>query len=445
MGADRPRFHGWTMLGVAIAMGIATMPGQTVVVSLFNTSYREALGLSVTQLSAAYTAGTILAALPLSLVGKAADRFGLRIVTAAVTLAFAGALAMQSRVDHVVMLGVGFFFIRFLGQGSLGMLSGHTIAMWFERKLGTVHSFHALGFAAGSAIMPIPVAWLIEHHGWRPALLVLAGFVLLLVMPPVLTVFRNKPEDIGQHLDGDPVEHETHDVMHGGPPPPSDPALTARQAMASRAYWIIVPIMLASGLIGTALLFHMQTMLQAGGIEGTEIQAAAAIQPWPIAFAVGTMIAGPLADRLRPSMLLGLSPVVMGASCLICLAAAAGFAPEGWTVALMGTGMGVFGVSQAISVAVGNPTIARYFGRTHHGAIRGTVTTLMVAGTGTGPLMAGAAYDLANKSFTPILIVFTAVCVPLAVSTIWLRPPAPPRVRDLTPDPDEPDPPGVAV
>ncbi len=433
------------MLGVAIAMAVATMPGQTVVVSLFNASYREALGLSVTQLSAAYTAGTILAALPLALVGRAADRYGLRLVTAVVAVAFAGALAMQSRVEHVVMLGVGFFFIRFLGQGSLGMLSGHTIAMWFERKLGTVHAAHALGFAAGSALMPFPVGWLIEHHGWRPALLVLAAFVLLLVIPPVLTVFRNKPEDIGQHLDGDPVEHETHDVMHGGPPPPSDPAFTARQAMATRAYWIIVPIMVAGGLIGTALLFHMQTMLQAGGLEGTEIQAAAAIQPWPIAFAVGTIVAGPLADRVKPALLLSLAPLVMGVSCLVCLAAAAGLAPSGWTVALMGAGMGVFGISQAIGVAVGNPTIARYFGRTHHGAIRGTVTTLMVAGTGAGPLMAGAAYDLAGESFTPILLAFAIACVPLTLSAFWLRPPTPPADPDRTPDPDEPDPPGVAV
>jgi len=435
-------FYGWVMLGVAIAMAVATMPSQTVVVSLFNDSFRTAAGLNVEQLSRAYTIGTILAAFPLPWVGRMADRHGLRKVTAVVVVALAASLLLITRAHSLIQLAGCFFLIRFLGQGSLGMLAGHTIAMWFERRLGTTHSILAIaGFAGGSALMPRPTAWLIERFGWQTAMVVLAGFVLALVVPALLFLFRNKPEDIGQHLDGDPVEHATHDTMHGGRAPLNDPAFTRKQAMGTRAFWILVPIMCANGLIGTALLFHMQEMLRGAGLEGTEAQTAIAIQPWPICFGVGMLALGWLVDRFKPRHLMPIGPLLMLVACVVCLAGVAGWVPQDRVIATMATGMAIFGFSMAVSVAVGNPAIARYFGRTHHGAIRGTISLASVAATGIGPWMAGKAYVLAGDDYVPILLAFAASGVPLAAASLFLRPPKPPKDRDLShPDPDEPDP-----
>ncbi len=418
-----PFYYGWIMLAVAVVMAFATMPGQTVVIALFNNSFREALGISVSELAGAYALGTILAALPLSLVGRAADRYGLRRVTGIVVLGFALALVFQSRTSTLTMLAVGFFLMRFLGQGSLGLLATHTTSMWFERRLGRAHAILAIGgFMAGSAIAPQPVAWLIDQLGWRNAMLTLAAVVFLLVMPLVLTVFRNRPEDIAQHLDGDPAEHEHHDPAHGGPTPAGDPAFTAREALATRAFWILVPIMVANGLIGTALLFHMQAMLESAGLEGTERQAALAIQSWPIATIVGTLVVGHLADRVRPRLLLPLAPALLAIACLTCLAAVS-MVERQWVIPVMGAGMAAFGLGQAISGGVGNPTVARYFGRTHHGAIRGIIQSITVAGTGAGPLIAGLVFDYSGKSFGPILIVFSLCTIPLAIAATTLKPP----------------------
>ncbi len=419
-----PFYYGWIMLGVAVAMAMATMPGQTAVVALFNTSFRDALNLKLSELAGAYALGTILAALPLPLVGRAADRFGLRIVTGVVVVAFALALVFQSQASSLSMLAMGFFLMRFLGQGSLGLLAGHTTSMWFERRLGRAHAILAIGgFMAGSAIAPQPVAWLIAQLGWRYAMLALAAFVFFLVMPLVLTVFRDRPEQIGQHLDGDPVEHEKHDIANGGSPPPGDPAFTSRQALKTRAFWVLVPVMVANGLIGTALLFNMQAMLETAGLEGTEKQAALAIQSWPIATIVGTLIVGNLADRMRPNVLLPIGPVFLAISCLTCLIAVSGWIATPWIIPVMGAGLAAFGLGQSVSGGVGNPTIARYFGRTHHGAIRGIIQSIAVAGTGAGPFIAGVAFEWSGQSFIPILIIFAISCVPLAIMATTLRPP----------------------
>jgi MFS family permease len=433
------------MLGVAMAMAFATMPAQTVLVSLWKEPLREDLGLSLTTVSAAYSIGTIIAGLPLSFVGRVADRLGLRLTVGVVAAGFCLALVLLREATGIVTLGIGFFFIRFLGQGSLGMLSGHTIAMWFERRLGTASALLAVcGFAAGSAIMPLPTAWLIASCGWRTTLLILAGGVFVLTIPSVLILFRNRPEAIGQHLDGDPVEHATHDVLHGGRPPRIDPAFTMTQAMGTRAYWILMTNMLATGFVGTALIFHMPAMLQQAGLESTPGQAALAIQPWPITFGIATFAVGWLADRFHPARILPSSLVLMAASVLLCVAATRGMVADRLVVPLMATGMGVFGLSQAVIIGVANPTIARYFGRTHHGAIRGSIATAIVIGTGGGPYAVALGRELAGGDFTIVYLVCVAITVPLGIGAALLRRPEPPPVRDLTPGFDEVDPAGPA-
>lgn len=418
-----PRFfYGWVMLAVAIGMALATMPSQTVLVALWNEPIRRDLGLSLTSISAAYSIGTIIAALPLTFVGRIADRMGLRFTVGIVSLAYASAFVLLREAAGIITLGIGFFLIRLLGQGATGMLSGHAIAMWFERRLGSAHALLTLlGFAAGSAVMPLPTAWLLANYGWQTAMLVFAAMIALLTIPSVVFLFRNKPEDIGQHLDGDPVEH----AQRSAGPLPGDPAFTVRQALRTSAYWILLLNMLATGLVGTALLFHMTAMLKQAGLEGSEHQAALAIQPWPIAFGVTILGVGWLADRYHPAKILPASVVLMASAILLCLGATRAVVDARFVVPLMAAGMGVYGVSQAVIIGVANPTVARYFGRTHHGAIRGTIATATVMGTGCGPYAIALGYDLAGEDFTPVYLLCVALTVPLAVGAALLRKPKP--------------------
>jgi MFS transporter, OFA family, oxalate/formate antiporter len=420
------------MLGIAVLLAIATMPGQTVIAALFNDSYRGELDLSITELSAAYTIGTLLAAIPITWVGRLADRHGLRVVIGAVASLFALALVMLSRTQGIVMLGIGFFLIRCLGQGCLGMLSGHVIAMWFERRLGMAHAVVSLaGFGAGAALLPQPTAWAITELGWRTTLLVLAAFVAVLTLPAVATVFRNRPEDLGQRIDGAPVSAasvsspESASATESAKPSElesaKEPTFALTEALRTRAFWVCTLTTVFGGIVGTALIFHMSPLLQSAGLDGSARQVAVAVQPWPIAFGAFTLLAGWLVDRYRPAPLLGMGTLLLGCAMVLCVLST-GVASER-VLLLAGAGMGLFGASQAIIVGTATPTIARYFGRTHHGAIRGAVSSITVASTGLGPLMFGLGYERSGGSFAPILVGAAACAVPLAFAAWSLRPP----------------------
>lgn len=415
-GAAPRRFHGWAMLGVTTVVLVATAPGQTVLVSQFNESIRADLGLSASALSTAYMVGTVTASVPLVLVGRLADRRGPRLMTAVVATLFCGACALIGLVQGVVGLTLCFFLLRFLGQGSLGLLSGHALAMWFERRLGTVNGIKMTAAQLGFAVLPAVCVWLIAEFGWRRAYALLGVGSLVAVLPLVLLVSRDQPSQLGQRIDGRPpatprpgpdtdpaTESHDHD---------DDPACTLREALSTPQWWTLALAMSLNGLVGTALLFHVQPLLEGRGVDVTE--SAAVVRTWSLAMMAGTIPFGWVADRVAPRILLPVSVLLVGASAALQLA------PGG--AGVVHASMLVFGVAQACAMSVGTPTIARYFGRRHHGAVRSTVTLLGVAGTGMGPVVLGLSLDRTGSA-TSGLVLFAAACAPLALAAAYLRPP----------------------
>lgn len=413
----RAKFNGPVIAAACTVALIASAPGQTVVVSQFNESFTTTLGLSATALSTAYLIGTVTAAMPLTLVGSVADKFGPRRVMFVVALLFGVACIAAGQARSLVVLTLCFFCLRFLGQGSLSMLSGHVLALWYERKLGTVNGIKMVFAQVGFMASPWLAIWLIGWLDWRAAYAVLGVLVWLVVLPLAAFVLRDRPEELGQRLDGDPKDGEPSGEDPQASPVPRhvDPAFTLKQTLATRAFWIVAGATVLSGFTGTALLFHSQPILIARGLDPT--MSAAMSTSWALAVAVFVLPFGRLSDRLPPRGLLCLAGLLMAASPAIVV-----FADS---VVLLCSAMAVYGVAMAIGTAVGVPTIARYFGRRHHGSIRGFTTFLGVAGTGLGPVVLGVSLDYTG-SFAAGLTLCALLAVALAGASLTLRRPVAP-------------------
>ncbi|MGD1915476.1 MAG: MFS transporter, partial [Phycisphaerales bacterium] len=189
--------------GCTVAL-IATAPGQTVVVSQFNESFTTSLGLSATTLSTAYLVGTVAAAVPLTFVGAVADRFGPRRVMFVIAVLFGLACVATGQARSLAVLTLCFFCLRFLGQGSLSMLSGHILALWYERKLGTANRFNMVFAPGGFALSPCVAIALLGRLDWRWAYAVLGLPVPLTVLPLAGFVPTDRPAEVGQLPGGDP-------------------------------------------------------------------------------------------------------------------------------------------------------------------------------------------------------------------------------------------------
>src|SRR6056297_799800 len=195
-------FYGWIIVAVAGLGAFFSGPGQTYSVSIFINSYVDGFGWSRSLVSGYYSFATLFAGFLLPFIGRAVDKFGHRKMITIIPTLLGFTCIWMSFVVHPLMLFVGFFFLRLLGQGSMSLLPSTLVAQWFSRHRGKALSIMGIGLVVASAFFPPANNWLIQNFGaqtgWR-----VWTIALFLVMLPVGWFFvRNKPEDIGETPDG---------------------------------------------------------------------------------------------------------------------------------------------------------------------------------------------------------------------------------------------------
>lgn len=402
-----PFFYGWVMLPIATLALIATTPGQTFGISVFNPSLREALDLSHTQLTGAYALGTFLASLPQSYIGALMDRYGIRRVMTAVVVLMGLACLFISQVNGLVMLFCAFLLLRMFGQGALSLLSTNTLSMWFNHRLGTVQGVYSVGGAVALAIFPPLILFLIDAFGWRTAYALLGIIVCAIMLPILATLFHNRPEDINQFPDGEKVAPTAEQMIAL-----SKNDLTLPEAMRTYSYWVYMGMIAATAMILTAVFFNALPLFESLGLDQTV--AAYTFTIVAISSAVVQLLGGVLADYMPVRFLTALSMVGLTAAIVLLLNAHSASIAYLYAT-LIGAAQGLFNVLQGTMWV-------RYFGRTHLGKIRGSVMTAGVAASSIGPFIMGATYDWLG-SYDLSLWLFVAVFAPFIVLSLFAKPP----------------------
>lgn len=402
------------MLPIAMLGFICTSPGQTFGVSLFNDSFRDALGISLATLSTAYMLGTLTASLAMPMVGHLMDRFGIRRTMAVVVFLFGLACMYTSLAANLFMLFTAFVFLRMLGQGSLGLLSQNTVAFWFHRRLGLASGLCNIGMAGAFALVPNLNVWLIRSFGWRWAYTILGVGVWVILLPLLAIFYRNRPEDLGQQPDGarvdTPLDAQASEEMRRD--------FTLREAARTGLFWTMALATASWAMIGTAMIFHVQPIFAELGVSGGVSVMFLALG---VTLAVTQLVGGILADIVRPKFLLALSLAGITASAaLLCIMTGP------WLPLTFGV---LMGVAQGLIMAISNPIWTRNYGRANIGKIRGSLAMLMVAASSLGPFVAGLGRDLFD-TFRPVLILFALLPLPLVVAAMLVRRPVyPPPTR----------------
>ena len=414
LSARLPFYYGWVMLPVAMLAQAVTTPGQTVGVSIFNPSFQNELNISISQLTGAYMIGTLIAAVPQPYIGGLMDRFGIRRVMTVAVILLGSACIYTATVQSLGMLLIAFLLLRMFGQGALSLLAANIPAMWFRKRLGRVSGLVNIGWAGTTAILPPIFLWMIHQFGWRWAYVLLGVAVLLILLPILFVVFRNRPEDVGQQIDGlsvveePPVKNSTASDEVGA----EAVSFTLREAQRTPAYWIMFAYTALWAMIATAIFFNLLPYFTSLGL--TETQAAATYTTLAISATITQLIAGILADRVPLNGLFSVGVVCFITSVWMLINV---------TLPLRAHGYAIFmGLTQGFGGVVGGTLWARYYGRQHLGKIRGSVFTAGVAGSSTGPFIMGLIYDQLG-SYQISLWIFLWLLVPIAFAALWAKPP----------------------
>jgi sugar phosphate permease len=355
--------------------------------------------------------GTILASLPQSYIGAWIDKLGIRRVTLTIITAFSLACILISQVNNLLSIFIAFFFLRMLGQGALELLSTNMLPMWFREKLGTISGFRnvAINLLIGS--VPIGVLALIKDIGWRNTYIFTGLTVFGVLAPIVFFLFINRPEEIGQIVDGNPhLLAQDEEVQETAS---SETSFSLKMAMRTRAYWILTCAWFSWAAIATGITFNLLPIFTTKGF--TEEQAAATFSVLMVVSAAFQIIGGIFADRYKLNYL-AFNSLALYAISIFVLTLVSSSILMPMYIFLLGLAQGIFG-------GLNNTVWVRYFGRMHLGKIRGSVWTATVAGSSIGPFLMGLNYDHSG-SFTISLLGFACLLVCLAVAGLWATAPA---------------------
>lgn len=410
------RFLGWRIAGLATITGAMTGPGQTIGVSVTIDPLIAELGLSRSQVSAAYLVGTLAGAALLLPVGNWIDRVGARHAMRWIGVAFGLGLVAMAAVQGFLTLVIGFTLIRWLGQGALSLVSSLAVIPWFERRRGLVFGMTTTIVMALMSLTPLVLRVAVEAYGVRAMWLLAAAAVWLSVVPIGHFGIVDRPADVGQRPDG---EYRAAPTVFTNPA--AETSSTRSNAITQPRFILMSCVIATTSMLITGLNFHQISILTGSGLSATE--AAAMFVPQVFGTIGLGLAAGALADRLPARFLLAASMVV-----LICALAMVGRLEPGWQVVAYAT---LLGAALGAQLPLVPTVLPRWFGLGQIGGIQGVAMLVMVAGSAAGPLTVAL---LAGSTGGYSTAAWWLTSIPLAagLGALWIKEPAhPARTRTV--------------
>lgn len=359
----------------------------------------EQRGWSKTALSGAAALQSVETAILGPALGWLLDRFGPRAMVQVGMLVFGSGFLMLSQIDTIggfyasaVMMAVGV---------SLGGYFPLTVALiqWFERYRARALSIMSMGLALGGVMVPV-VAWCMATYGWR-ATAFGSGIIIMTLGLPLARMIRWRPQDHGLNVDGLPPIPDTvnGDATVGFP---IRAEFSARQALRTRAFWLLA---LGHGfalLVVTAVNVHAITHMKEG-LGYSVTQAAFFIMVMTFGQVIGVTLSATIGDRFEKRFLAALCMLghMLG---LLLLTYATHPAQVVAFAILHGMAWGLRGpLMQSIR--------ADYFGRNAIGMILGLSSVIIALGQIAGPMVAGILADLTGNYRTGFTVLaLTAGC-----------------------------------
>ncbi|MDE2367728.1 MAG: MFS transporter [Burkholderiales bacterium] len=230
-------------------------------------------------------------------------RYGLRRIIGAAMLLIASGMALATQMHALWQFQLLWGVVLGFGSGLTALVLGATVAnQWFEQRRGLVMGLLTASTATGQLVFLPLAAWLIEHHGWRAAVLPTLAMCAL-VITLAATLVRSRPEEIGLRPYG-------ADAAAAAPPPQptrkprmSDPVTVLLEAMRSPMFWLLAGTFFVCGLSTNGLIqTHFISLCADYGLA--PVPAASVLAMIGAFDFVGTIASGWLTDRYDARRLL---------------------------------------------------------------------------------------------------------------------------------------------
>ncbi|MFK7894984.1 MAG: MFS transporter [Myxococcota bacterium] len=399
-------FHGWWMVSTHFL-------GQLFIVGFFSYSYplivvpvEEEFGSGMEAISFGMIGCSVIGLVLPLFVGPLVDRWSARWLMLIGAVTTAAGLIGLSFSQNVTQFVIAMAVLIGAANVLLGPIAGSAvISRWFVASRGRALGLASIGTSVGGILMPQFFSWGIDGIGWRAVLQWTALAVVLVVVPLLLFVFRDRPSDAGMEPEGGTAAAEA--AAKAGP----DQVDSNSEIFGMRDFWIMSVSLALFLSCYTAALSNLPKYAADLGLDGAA--RAELVTLLASCGLIGKLAFGYLADRvpLKPAFWLA---IMLTAAALWTLSEEPSYSWIVFSVSLMGLASGgilpVWGSLVVAIFGVGN------FGRTM--GLQGPAISLVAMPT---IWLAGRLYDstgnyvLAFQAFTSMLCVAALVLTLLHV------------------------------
>ena len=310
------------------------------------------------------------------LIGSIAQKRGLRVVGIAGLIGHSlGYILLSFNNGSLMNWYLNWALIAILGAGSLPIVWTGVLNNWFVKHRGKAIGVTMAGTGLGAFLLPPLVEFLISNYGWRTAYQGIGLGALLVSMPIVIALFKEKPDTDSA---GETQVAENKVATWG---------MTSSEAMRTSRFWILGAVLFFTVIVIAGLLSNFERIMSEQGFERSSIAQIAAIMGLTVV--VGRLLVGVLVDRFW-------APGVAG----ICLAVPAVgvfllHGEQSLEVALLASFMIGFAAGAELDLMAF--LAARYFGLAHYAKIYSVLYATLAVCSGTAPMIFASAYDLTGS------------------------------------------------
>ncbi len=285
--------YGWVIAGVTfltmlVTAGSVGMPGVLMI------PLEKEFGWQTAEISSALGIRFLLFGLVAPFGAALMNRYGPRRISTAALILITTGLLLSLLMTHVWQLILLWGVVVGLGTGLTAIVLGVTIATrWFTKRRGLVMGLLTASSATGQLAFLPALAAVSENFGWRAALMMVCG-ALVLAMLLVLLLLRDRPSDVGLAPYGE--DAAAHPAAAAPAASAVSPLGALREASGTGLFWILFGTFFVCGASTNGLIqTHFIPLCSDFGLPA--VGAASVLAAMGLFDIAGTIGSGWLSDR----------------------------------------------------------------------------------------------------------------------------------------------------
>jgi MFS family permease len=392
--------EGWRIvLAAAIGACVGLNGALVYTLGIFALPLSDRFGWSRAQVSACFLFLLLGAIAMAPIVGRLADKVGVRIIGLTSLMLLAIALIGMTQINgNILNYYLALFLMSVAGSGTTPIVWSRGVAAWFDKKRGLAFAIALTGTGLAGFFSPLLVQTLIETYDWRAGYLGLSGLVLLAFVPVFILFFdRDRTKRTVTRAPALKSGFEFRDVLG-----------TRRLWQLTFVFFIITA---ATGM----MLFHLFPIIVESGVSRHDAAKVASLMG--IAVIAGRLGSGYLVDRVHAPFLTAACFLITTGGCLIF-----SMAPHSifWLIAATIA----VGISAGAEIDLLPYFVSRYFGLKSYGQIYAFIFMIYEIGAGGGPFLAGYLHDLQGSYRYALYLAAGGFGIGAVVIAFFGRPPA---------------------